>query len=363
MTANATILVVDDEASARDVIQGFLTIEPYNLLFAANATETFSILNEVAPDVILLDIMLSETDGFEICRQIKTDARWQHIPIILITALDGANNMEMGYEVGADDFLHKPINDYELRVRVRSMLRIKRQYDRLQNALRLREDLSNMVVHDIRTPLTAISGFSTLLKMNNTIQKEDVQLVDMIIHETEQLNSFLNDMLLVAKQEYTGKMMVALRPMSIQSLAKTINSTHHFTADARRVMLCVEFPDTNDEIVADSNLLQRIIDNLISNAIKFSPDGGTVTVQMETFTPPAADRLHLRLRVTDEGPGISEDAKIRIFEKFEVVSMKQGRVSQVGLGLPFCRLAAEAHNGRIWVEDNQPHGSIFTVEL
>ncbi len=363
MTDNATILIVDDESSARDVMRGFLQPERYNLLFAANAAETFSVLQAVAPDVILLDIMLPDVDGFDVCRQIKTDTRWQHIPIILVTALNGSTNLEKGFEAGADDFLHKPINDYELRVRVRSMLRIKRQYDSLQKALRLREDLSNMMVHDMRNPLTSIIGYGSYLKMRKSLTEDDARQVDMIVKQARRLDSFLNDMLLVAKQEHTGKMMVELRTIQIQSLANAIESTHRLTASARRVMLRFELPDADTEVLADANLLQRIADNLVSNALKFSPEDSTVTVQMEPFFPPKADRPHLRLRVIDEGPGIPEDAKSRIFDKFEVISMKRRRVPQVGLGLLFCRLAAEAHGGRIWVEDNQPTGSIFTVEL
>lgn len=363
MKTNTTILVVDDEASARDIVRGFLMPEGYNFLFAANAIETFSLLKEVAPDVILLDVMLPDVDGFSVCSQIKADARWQHIPVILITALDGKKNLESGYEAGADDFLHKPINDYELRVRVRSMLRIKQQYDSLQNALQLREDLANMIVHDMRNPLSAIIGGSSLLKMKQQLLPEDEMLVDLIMQESQHMDSFLNDMLIVAKQEQTGQMMVELRAIRPQSLLKAIESTHHLSAKAQQVELKLELKDDHAEIMADSNLLQRIIDNLISNAIKFSPENGTVTLQIETFIPPDDNQPHLRLRVTDEGPGVPEDAKARIFDKFEVVTMKQRKVSQVGLGLVFCRLAVEAHGGRIWVEDNHPHGSIFTVEL
>ncbi len=363
MNSNATILIVDDEHTARDIIRGFLATEPYNLLFATNAAETFSVLQAVAPDVILLDVILPDVDGFEVCRKIKSDARWKHIPIILITALDGEKNFELGYEAGADDFLHKPINDYELRVRVRSMLRIKRQYDSLQNALRMREDLSNMMVHDMRNPLTSIIGYSTFLKMRKSLLPDDRRQVDMIIHQAQRLDSFLNDMLLVAKQEQTGRMSVELRPIRLQLLAKAIESTHRFTAESRRIDLVVEQRTPDAEIFADINLLQRVIDNLLSNAIKFSPEGGSVRVQLEAFSPENIDRSHLRLRVIDNGPGIPPEAKARIFDKFEVVSMKQRKVPQVGLGLVFCHLAVVAHNGRIWVEDNKPHGSIFTVEL
>ncbi len=363
MKTENTILVVDDESTALDIVRGFLAPEGYNLLFAKNADEAFSLLQEVAPDVILLDIMLPDVDGLEVCRQIKADMRWQNIPIILITALDGKANLEKGYIAGADDFLHKPINDYELRVRVRSMLRIKRQYDSLQNALQLREDLANMIVHDMRNPLAAIIGGSSLLKMKQLPASNNEMLIDLIIRESQQLDSFLNDMLMVAKQEQTGEMAVELHPIRLQSLMKTIESTHYLSAEALQVKLKLELKEDSAEIMADNNLLQRIIDNLISNAIKFSPENGTVTLKMETFIPPDEARPHLRLQITDEGPGIPENAKARIFDKFEVVTMKRHRVSQTGLGLFFCRLAVEAHHGRIWVEDNHPRGSIFTVEL
>jgi DNA-binding response OmpR family regulator len=132
------ILIVDDEASIFEVLEGLLYREGYDLTYVSSGTEAIAKLDEIQPDVILLDLMMPEMDGIETCQKIKAVERWQPIPIIMVTALSSKEDLARSLEAGADDFLSKPINSLELRARVRSMLRIKLQYDALVAAQRLR---------------------------------------------------------------------------------------------------------------------------------------------------------------------------------------------------------------------------------
>src|SRR5262245_5502577 len=131
MDKQAQILVVDDERTARDTLEAFLYPENYHLLFATNGFEALNCLQTFEPDVILLDVMMPGLDGYEVCQQIKANEAWRHIPLILITALNSKAEVVRGLDTGADEFLSKPVNGYELRARIRSMLRIKRQHDQL----------------------------------------------------------------------------------------------------------------------------------------------------------------------------------------------------------------------------------------
>lgn len=133
-----SILVVDDEERVFDVIEGLLMREGYQLTYAPSALEAIQKLDALQPDVILLDVMMPQMDGIEACRQIKANPNWKHIPIIIVTALTSKEDLARSLDAGADDFISKPINSLELRARVRSMLRIKIQYDALAATLRLR---------------------------------------------------------------------------------------------------------------------------------------------------------------------------------------------------------------------------------
>jgi signal transduction histidine kinase len=362
----STILIVDDEPMAHDVMEGYLVRDGYRLLFATNGTEALTCLEQEPPDVILLDIMMPEMDGFAVCRHLKSHEHFRHIPIILVTALGSKEDLVDGIEAGADDFLTKPVNELELRARVRSLLRVKKQYDELQAALRLREDLARMIVHDMRTPLTAIMGFSDLLQVKGNLSPEDLRDVKKISTNARRLNSFLNDMLMVAKMEEAGQMILNRTMVDLNQLIRQLREDQTFVAELKQISLDFELPSESRLVSLDANLFQRVLDNLLSNAVKFSPAQSTVTVLVE-YLPDSPESQpidpNLRVKILDEGPGIDQANRDRIFEKFEVVDLKRSSTPQIGLGLVFCKMVVEAHGGRIYVEENRPVGSIFSVEI
>jgi class 3 adenylate cyclase/DNA-binding response OmpR family regulator len=151
MTHEPTILIVDDDDGARNTLNALLCAEGYELVAATSGHEALTHLEDLAPDVILLDVMMPGMDGFEVCGRVKADERWRHIPIVLVTALDSRQDLVRGLDAGADDFVSKPVNGPELRARVRSMLRIKQQVDllekqrrELETTLSLKEELAQV---------------------------------------------------------------------------------------------------------------------------------------------------------------------------------------------------------------------------
>jgi two-component system, sensor histidine kinase and response regulator len=365
MERQSTVLIVDDDTMARDVIEGLLFREGYQLDFAESGQQALAYLEKQLPDLILLDVMMPEMDGFTLCERLKASEQWRHIPIILVTALGSKEDLARGFEAGADDFLHKPVEDVELRARVRAMLRIKRQYDELQEAMRLREELAHLIVHDMRTPLSAIIGFSTLLQVKATLSPEELEDVDKIHTQAQRLNSFLNDMLMVAKMETAGHFTLNKVSVDLNQLVEQVEQSQEIVARLKKITLISRLPLETRQVWLDDNLFHRLLDNLISNALKFSPPESTVIVQLEYLAEEQdlAARPQFRLQVIDQGPGIPEEDRQRIFDKFEVVALKQRNITQVGLGLTFCKMAVEAHQGCIFVEANEPVGSIFTVEI
>lgn len=363
MKKKPQILIVDDESYARQAIEMLLLKESYELFFAEDAHEALAQLDDEIPDVILSDVMMPNMDGFELCQRIKRNPKWNHVPIILVTALDSKQDLARGLEAGADDFLHKPINGLELRARVRSMLRIKLRHDELQAALQMRQDLANMIVHDIRSPLSTILIYCDLLEAEMT---GNMETLETIRSEANRLSSFLTDMLMMAKMEH-GRLMLSHSPVDVNEMATAVRDSYEPMAQLKEIDLELDLPEKSSQLMLDANLWRRVLDNLLSNALKFSPTGGNVTLKVRYDGKPATgsngSTPHLSLQVIDEGPGIAPEHYETIFDKFQIVATGRRDVKQVGLGLAFCKMVVEAHKGRISVASNKPRGSVFTVEL
>ncbi len=356
------ILIVDDEPSARQTMEMLLYKEGYEMVFAANGPEALASLEVMPPDVIMLDVMMPGMDGFEVCRTVKQDDKLSHIPIILVTALDSKRDLARGLDAGADDFLHKPYNSLELRARVRSMLRIKRRHDDLEAALQLRDDLSNMIVHDIRGPLSSILIYCDLLEIN-VEGAHGLDHLGVIRNEANRLSSSLNDMLMMAKME-NNRLVLSTSLVDVAELIEDALKIYEPMATLKGLDMVVEMPPVSHAFMLDGSLWRRVVDNLISNAVKFSPANGRILFQLSYPQLDADDATpQLCLRVIDEGPGIPDEYQHSIFDKFEIVASGRRDVKQVGLGLAFCKMVLDAHNGRIFVTPNQPRGSIFTIEL
>lgn len=361
MLQQPQVFIVDDEPTARDTIEGLLYRENYDLIFAPDVFDALDQLNHVSPDVILMDVMMPGVDGFEACQRIKSDERWQHIPIILITALNSKEDIARGLDAGADEFLSKPVNGLELRARVRSMLRMKEQYDELTRLLHLREDMAGMVVHDMRVPLNVMLGFSELLLVENNLTDQQRQDIEKIHTQAQRLNMFVNDLLILAKAEH-DKFILNCTQVDVNRLVQAVEQDHRLIAQSKKMTLTVKLPAYPTLMMLDKNLMRRVLDNLLTNALKYSPANSTVTLRVGQRWIDQT-KAQVRIEISDEGPGIPADYRDRIFNKFEIVSLKGLHVPQVGLGLAFCKMVIDAHGGQIWVEDNKPTGSIFVIEV
>jgi signal transduction histidine kinase len=359
MDRTDTILIVDDEQIGRDTLEALLFGGNYHLCFAEDGPTALASVEAEAPDLILLDVMMPGMDGYTVCEALKGDDRWRPIPIILVTALDSKEELARGFEAGADDFLSKPVSSLELRARVRSMLRLKHQFDELQAMLQLREDLANMIVHDMRSPLTTMLGLSELLKQG--LIKPDSPDIDTLVHQVLRLNGFVNDLLTMAKMK-SGKLLINRTPVDLKKIIASLERGYRIVAQSKGINFVLKLPSVIPLVELDANLFQRVLDNLLSNAMKYSMRDSAVTLAVEY---PASGPYGLCVIVSDEGVGIPEQKRQRIFEKFETLEHEPSPepAAHLGLGLAFCKMVIEAHQGRISVRANQPAGSIFTVEV
>ena len=361
------LLVVDDNEENRDVLARRLQKQGHWAVTAPGGREALDALAEQPFDLVLLDIMMPEMDGYEVLSRIKNNPQTQRLPVIMISALDEMDSVVRCIEMGAADYLPKPFNPTLLRARVGASLREKRARDRelrytaelaesyrkLQELERLRDDLTYMIVHDLRTPLTSLlSGLQTVPLVGdlNEIQTE---MVEIAVDGGQTLLGMINDLLDVEKMEQES-VPLEMTPLTAGGLIERATAQVTLLAQASGLTLAQQAPLDLPPFSGDEDKLRRTIVNLLGNAIKFTPVGGTVTAAA------ALGEGVVLFSVRDTGEGIPPEAFERIFEKFgQVENRKAGRKMSTGLGLTFCKLAVEAHGGRIWVESLPGQGSAF----
>lgn len=356
MKDNSSILIVDDEPNNFDVIEALLDCENYDLNYASSGHKALERLEIFHPDVILLDVMMPELNGIEVCKKIKANPLWKSIPIIMVTALTSKEDMAQCLDAGASDFLSKPVNGLELRARIKSMIRIKQQYDDLQTLLQMREDMVHMIVHDLRNPLTTILLSADLLSDPALPEHRKPEKIERITRGGHRLQSLIDSLLLMAKIE-AGKMVLKYTNADLNQICLSLVEDFEAIAIQKKLKLCLNLPAEIKPVNIDLPVFRRILDNLLSNSIKFSPANSQIVISVEY-----PEIGGVNISVADMGVGINEDIKSMIFEKYEIGTLVPN-TSQLGLGLAFCKLAIEAHGGNITVQNNEPKGSIFTISI
>jgi two-component system, sensor histidine kinase and response regulator len=358
-----SVLVVDDEESNRMLLSALLERDGYRVALAQDGKQALESIAHEIPDVILLDVMMPGMDGHTVCRQIRVNPRTAHVPVLMVTALTEREDRLTGIAAGANDFLAKPIDVPNLRLRVRNAVYSKQLHDQVQDDLRrlksledLRDRLVHMLAHDMRAPLTVISTTLELVITESANQSAPwVGDLQSTINACHRLIGMINCMLDVSRME-CGQLPMKCAPYDLLDICRdatqvAIPSAHEKELDVR----------VNGEPVfasVDRDIVRRVVINLLWNAIKFSPARGKLIVDVTSASG------NVKVSVTDQGPGILREHHQRIFEKFgQVQSARQGSATGSGLGLTFCKLAVEAHGGRIGVESEVGQGSTFWFTL
>lgn len=362
------ILVVDDTPLNVRLLTSILEIEGYNVVTATNGPDALELVPQTAPDVVLLDVMMPGMDGFEVCRRIKAEEFSAHLPVVMVTALQDTQNRVQALEAGADDFLTKPVDEVEVLARVKTLVRAKRGRDELQNAYSalqrsegLRDSLSQMLVHDLRTPLTAIIAALDILLTSYKDKQDELQLelLEMCMSSCRQMVSQVNELLDVGRLE-SGAMDLNRVELNAAKLIEEAAVPVQVLARNRDIRIETNLTENVPPFAGDGDLLRRVLVNLIGNSLKFCPTGSKIIVGV------LSDDENIKFSVRDNGPGIAPDDRKRIFDKWgQAENNKTGRKLSSGLGLTFCRLAVEAHGGKIWVESELDEGSnfLFTIPL
>lgn len=365
----ATILVVDDNEANRALARSTLEDEGYRVVVANDGRAGLEALEREKPDCVLLDVRMPDVNGFEACQQIRSLPGGHDIPIIFLTALRDVDTFDQALAVGGDDFLTKPVRPAELVARVQTVLKLrqlrvelrehyellKHQRDDLLRLQLQKERLTAFLVHDLKNPVNSMDLHAQLLLRDPGLSQNAKNSAMHIRDEARNLARMIVNLLDLSKGD-EGKLLANRSRIELGPLVTEIVSELAANAAARNVS--IEAAVGIEQLYADADLLRRLLINLIENALRHAPSGTAVTVSSRE-TEEA-----IELRVADSGPGVPLELRERIFDPFVQVegSGRPATRAGRGLGLAFCRLAAVAHGGRIYVEDANP-GAIFCVAI
>lgn len=361
----STVLVVDDDDISRTLLTNLLETNCFRVRGASNGEEALGLAAEATFDTVLLDVVMPGIDGIEVCRRLKSDPRTAHVPVILVTSISERDARLGGMNAGADEFVTKPYDPEEVVLRVRNATRTKRLYDqvrenlaRLEDLEELRDNMTNMIVHDMRNPLSVVTMSLDFLdkRAAASIKDEDrKKFVSMARQSAFYLANMVGSMLDICKLE-SGTLKLDRKPNGIGRLIE--EAVQYAGLPQTGAPVHAGKPDPEIEIACDAELVRRVIINLIGNAKKFTPEHGSIRINV------AKTSDSVRISVADTGLGIPKEHHERIFQKFvQVESTGQIQRRSTGLGLTFCKLAVEAHGGTIGVESQVGVGSTFTFSL
>jgi two-component system, sensor histidine kinase and response regulator len=365
----AKVLVVDDNAANRDVARETLEDEGYVVVVATNGEEALALFEHERPDCILLDVRMPGLDGFGVCARVRSLPYGADVPVVFLTALRDIDTFEHAIRAGGDDFVTKPVRPAELALRVDAALKlrrmsaelrdnydlVRRQRDDLMRLTLQKERLTSFVVHDLKNPVHSMDLHAQVLLSNKALPADAKDSVQHIRSEARALLRLVLNLLDISKSE-EGRLSPVPAPVDLKALIADVADAFTARAQAAEVQLRSEIEVQT--IQADADLLRRVLENLLDNALRHAPARSAITLNVQQ----SADAVELR--IADQGTGVPPELRDKIFERFVQVENHERAMTRTGrgLGLTFCKLAIEAHGGTIWIEDGTP-GAVFCVRL
>ena len=354
------VLIVDDSEDDTEMLQRFLAGEDTVIRGLNDSTQAEQVFNEFEPDLVLLDLHMPHPDGLEILRRIR-DARSRlgFLPVVVLTGDVGQVARNNALDLGADDFLTKPLDRQEVVLRVRNLLSTRRLHVELARAYQNKSEFLANMSHELRTSLSAIIGFSELLITDIKGRFDDPtrqKFLAQINSGGYDMLALINDVLDLSKVE-AGQIVLRIEDVSIADVVSSVLCTMEPLAAKRAIGLEAGGAPAG-RVPADSGKLTQMLLNLVSNAVKFTPEGGRVTI--------AVRRLNdaVEISVTDTGIGIADSDREHIFEEFRQVDSQLAREHHgTGLGLALTKRFVEVHGGQIRVASEMGKGSVFTLSL
>ena len=357
------ILIVDDVISNVLLLKILLTNEKFQVCTANNGTSCIEMARKEHPDLILLDVMMPDINGFDTAVVLKKDETTRDIPIIFLTALNTPQDLVHGFQVGASDFLTKPFNKEELVMRVNQQISlvaakriIQQQNEELRATLNNRDKMYSVIAHDLRSPMASIRMVLNLVVQSaspESVGPELFMLLDQANRESEEVHDLLDNLLKWTKSQ-TGRLNVVKQELDLNDIIPGVVEIFVAIAATKHLKLDLQPTGSPLKVEADNDMLKTVVRNFLSNAIKFSPEDSTIEIIM------GEDNGFAKVSVRDHGVGIAANRIDTIFHKGETTYGTGGEEGS-GLGLQLCQDFARKNGGDCTVESVEGEGSTFSV--
>ena len=354
----ARILIVDDVSRNIQILGHILQAANYRVNYALGGQQAIELAKENDFALILLDIMMPEMDGYETCSHLKALDKYKDVPVIFLTAKDDIASIKKGFEVGGVDYIVKPFNREELMARVQTHVTLWLQKREQIAFNRTKDKLFSIIGHDLGSPMSAIQNLAELM-LENYDKYDDKTIKKYLKHIFEQSSTTSNLLinLLEGAALQAGRIKVLKGDFDCSDVVEKCFVINKQNALNKNISL-VSNVKVGNKIYADENLLTTAIRNLISNAIKFTPEGGKVSINIDNNTD------FVKIEIQDTGVGIDENNLKNLFDNINFFTTRgTGGEKGTGLGLAICREFVEIQGGTINVESQTGVGSKFTIQL
>ena len=353
-STTARILVVDDQPANLRVVGMLLSRQGYEVVTAENGPKALEICESDPPDLVLLDMMMPGMDGFQVMEEMRAGAAPPSLPVVFVTAAQDRDLLLRAFDAGAVDYVTKPFLPEELLARVSAHVGLKLTRDRLERVAREREELVNLVAHDLKNPLSSVLFASEML-ISGACKPERVPRYMTMIHESA------TDALGYIRQylESTGRRQDGAEAKPRAGLAATLRwlaQRYEYQLEAHGIAVDVQLPPDTVQVEIDERVLRQVSENLVTNAMKYAPNA-PLTLAGEPGAPG-----YWRLVVSDRGPGISAGKQRELFKPFVRLHEGDDGISS-GLGLSLAKQIVQNAGGQLWYEERKDGGARFVIEL
>jgi len=352
------LLVVDDQETNIQIVGAALGRLGFEIIPASGGVQALKRLANRRPDIILLDLLMPDMDGFEVCRRIRENSAWVEIPIIFLSSADDKDLIVRALESGGVDYITKPFNHAELIIRVRTHLALKLARDGLKQLAEDRDELLGILTHDLKNHLGGIDMSAQLLR-DGAAAMADPKLrlmAENISHSSSQMLAFVKEFLANSSADHG----LSIKTESVSLSDAVSRAAQQYQEAAKRKDLAIEMAlDASGTLVqADRAALNQVLDNLLSNAIKFSQGGKQILLTVQ----PGVSCIECR--VQDQGPGFTEADQVRMFHRYARLSARPtGGEPSTGLGLSIVKKLVQAMGGELTCGPTPGGGATFTFRL
>ena len=361
-----TILIVDDNQTNIILLQAILKRAKYNTVSATNGTDALRIMQDMHPDLVLLDIMMPEMDGYEVARRKDEIEDIQSIPFLFVTALSDTNSMVKGFKAGCSDFITKPFNTEEILIRIHHQIInvenrriINSKNEELKSLIRNRDKLYAVVAHDLRSPLGTIKSVLDILDENLNSEIIGFELYDLLHATTESADELfgLLENLLFWTRTQMGKLIFQPKEIKITDAVTDAIKATSSMSNIHRIDISYSDNTGNATVLADKNMITTVIRNILANAIKFSDEDSSIEIETKIVDN------QLSCSITDHGCGMDDEVKQALQQQISITTTGKHQEEGTGLGLTLCREFIRAHNGNLSFESEMNVGTTFTFTI